>query len=101
MSRASSDVTVSRRRAGTPLARLFGRMGRSPGEAEYRKLEEKKKALAQATLEWHSLLREMEVNGESSDPRYESYFGAYLDAQQQEKQIDLQLFNFRNGLLGR
>jgi hypothetical protein len=41
----------------------------------------------------------MERNGESSRPQYERYYQAYLQAKQQEKEVDLQLFNHRRGLL--
>jgi hypothetical protein len=41
----------------------------------------------------------MEHNGESGDSRYESYYTAYLQARDQQKRIDLQVFNVRSGLL--
>jgi hypothetical protein len=54
----------------------------------------------EATEQWLSLLREMERNGETSEPRYETYFRAYLRSKQQEKRFDLELFNMRQGLTG-
>jgi hypothetical protein len=41
----------------------------------------------------------MERNGESGTAQYESYFQAYLQARQQEKAVDLELFNRRRGLI--
>lgn len=79
---------------------LFGR--RSIDETlEERRLEERLRGLAQATEEWRSLLREMEGSGESSNPQYERYYHAYVEARQQEKRADLALFNLRRGLVNK
>jgi hypothetical protein len=67
-------------------------------EREVRRLREKHASLTHATEEWLSLLRDMERNGESGHAEYERYFQAYLQAKQQQKSIDLQLFNRRQGL---
>jgi hypothetical protein len=86
------------------LGRLLGARDRSSNEAatreQIRKAEEKRKAAAEATRGWVSLLRDMEHNGESSLPRYETYYSAYLQSREQEKRIDLELFNLRQGLKG-
>ena len=63
------------------------------------RLEERHRSLVAATAQWSALLRDMELNGESSDPRYETYFKAYVEARQHEKRADLELFNIRAGLL--
>lgn len=76
----------------------FRRRGDDPGN-ELARLEEKQRSAAQATEHWLTLLREMEHNGESADPRYETYYQAYLQAREQQKRIDLQLFNMRRGLV--
>lgn len=76
----------------------FGRRSEDPRDALQR-LEEKQRSAARATEHWLSLLREMEHNGESGDSRYESYYTAYLQARDQQKRIDLQVFNVRSGLL--
>jgi hypothetical protein len=79
---------------------LPGRSRRVDGQSlEIRRLEEKCRALTDATEQWLTLLRDMERTGESSSPRYEAYFRAYIEARQQEKRADLQLFNVRQGLL--
>lgn len=67
--------------------------------SDMRRLEERYRALGHATQEWLSLLREMEGNGETADPRYGRYFSAYMEAKQQEKRADLELFNLRKGLV--
>ena len=57
---------------------------------------EKQRALQKATDQWLSLLREMEQQGQSGEAAYERYYRAYLDAKQQQKDVDLQLFNLRS-----
>jgi hypothetical protein len=42
----------------------------------------------------------MERAGQTADPRYDAYFQAYLQARQQEKRAELDLFNVRRGLRG-
>ena len=95
---------MARREGRSVLERLFGGGDRPGSEAaaheQVRKVEEKRKAAAEATRGWVSLLREMEHNGESSLPRYETYYTAYLQSREQEKRIDLELFNLRQGLKG-
>jgi hypothetical protein len=39
----------------------------------------------------------MERNGESGEARYDLYFQAYLQAKQQQKRVDLELFNLKQG----
>ena len=67
-------------------------------EVEVRRVEEKLRSSAQATEQWLNLLREMEMSGETADARYERYYQAYLQARQQQKRVDLELFNLRQGL---
>ncbi|GAC1445539.1 MAG: hypothetical protein NVSMB52_06950 [Chloroflexota bacterium] len=62
-------------------------------------LEEKCRTLEAATQQWLSLLRDMEISGESSHPRYETYFRGYVEAKQQEKRANLELFNAQQGLV--
>jgi hypothetical protein len=69
-------------------------------ESEVERLEDRRRTLARVTGDWLALVREMEANGETSDPRYERYFQAYLDARAQVKRVDLELFNYRHGLVG-
>jgi hypothetical protein len=69
-------------------------------EREMRRLRERHASLQRATDEWLSLLKEMELNGESGGSQYDRYYQAYLQAKQQQKDVDLQLFNRRSGLLG-
>jgi hypothetical protein len=63
-----------------------------------RRAEEKWRAAVETTQQWLTLLREMETTGESDHARYDTYFGAYLQARDQEKRIELELFNLRQGL---
>lgn len=83
----------------------FGRLRRlfsspAPRERGVRELESRRRSLRTATEGWLSLLRELEDEGRSSDPRYEQYYQAYLRAKEQEKRADLDLFNFQRGLEG-
>lgn len=71
-----------------------------PSASEVRRLEERYRVAQAATAQWQSVLRDMELSGESGDPRYETYFKAYIEARQQEKRFDLELFNLRRGLVG-
>lgn len=82
----------------SPLRRLFGSRPLDEGR-ELRRLNDRHDKLKRATQQWHTLLREMESNGESGTPQYERYFQAYLQARQQERAVDLELFNHRRGLL--
>jgi hypothetical protein len=72
----------------------------APGRREVQRIEERQRALADSTEKWRSLLREMEHAGQSADPRYETYYQAYLQAREKQKQVDLELFNLRRGLAG-
>lgn len=86
-------------RSTSPL----GRRERDTGHeerAEVRRLQERQENMHRATEEWLSLLREMEANGESASMQYERYYQAYLQAKQQKKMVDLELFNRRRGLVG-
>ena len=76
---------------------LFRRAPRVDGEVE--RLEERRRVLARATQDWLGLVREMEMKGETGDPRYERYLRAYADARMQEKRVDLAIFNYRAGLV--
>jgi hypothetical protein len=40
----------------------------------------------------------MEHAGQSGEAKYESYYRAYLQAKQHQKRVDLELFNYRQGL---
>lgn len=87
-------------RTRVPFGGFVGRLRKTDtGAAEFRRLEEKRRLLAETTEQWRSLLRDMERTGESGDPRYETYFKAYVEARQQEKRAELQLFNLRQGLV--
>lgn len=99
-----SDLHVSLLRSsetGEPrsfLRRVTSRLSRRhqvPVEHEVRKLQEKQVALRRATDEWLSLLRDMEQQGQSGEAAYDRYYKAYLGAKQQQKQVDLLLFNVR------
>lgn len=61
-----------------------------------RRIEERRRGLAEATEQWLSLLREMEQDGQTGDAKYEAYYRAYLQAKQQQKRADLELFNLRS-----
>jgi len=74
------------------------RRGDGPTMRDVQRIEEKHRAAHEATERWLSLLREMEHAGQSSDARYDTYYQAYLRAKQQQKHIDLELFNLRQGL---
>ena len=94
---------MARARQDSPVGRLSGLLRRRPGsasDAEFRRVEEKYRTAVEATQQWLSLLREMERNGETNEGRYEQYYNAYLQAKQQEKRSDLELFNLREGLTG-
>lgn len=80
------------------LAALFRKREPGPDESTVRRVEEKRRSSAAATEKWLSLLREMELNGETAQARYDTYYKAYLQAREQEKRIDLELFNMRQGL---
>ena len=79
-----------------PLGRTRG----ADAGADCDRLEQRQRSLTEASEKWHSLLREMELNGESARPQYERYYGAYIEARQVEKRADLELFNLRHGLVG-
>jgi hypothetical protein len=70
-------------------------------DIDYGRLEERCRVLATATEQWRTILRDMERSGESGDPRYDQYLEAYIDARQQEKRADLELFNLKQGLFRR
>ena len=73
----------------------FGGKEAIPIDSQVRRLEEKRLSLQRATNQWLSVLRDMEQQGESSHTSYDRYYQAYLDAKQQEKQVELSLFNLR------
>lgn len=89
------------RREQSVFGRLFGG-SRTPSAREereqLRRVEEKRRSAAEATRQWLTLLRELENNGESGRSTYESYYQAYLQAREQEKRVELELFNLRQGL---
>jgi uncharacterized protein involved in exopolysaccharide biosynthesis len=93
---------MARHRRTSPPGRfagLLGRRSRDGRRSHLERLEEKQRAAAEATLKWLSLLREMERTGETNEARYHQYFDAYLQAKQQEKRADLEVFNIREGLV--
>lgn len=91
---------MAQRRKDAPIRQFTMRFRRQePTESDFHRLEEKRRSLAAATQQWLSLLRDMERSGESSEPRYETYFRAYVEAKQQEKRAELELFNMRQGLV--
>ena len=73
---------------------------REPRPRNVEQLEERREMLTRVAQDWLSLLREMESNGETSDPRYQRYFQAYLDSRAQVNRAELELFNHRQGLVG-
>ena len=86
---------------GTVIRRLSQRLrGESPTSEgrRHRQTEERYESVSRAVDQWLSLLREMEHAGQSGEARYETYYQAYLQAKQQQKRIDLELFNLRQGL---
>lgn len=85
-------------RTTSPLRRRDTESGRAE-RAEMRRLQERQEKAHRATEEWLSLLREMERNGETATTQYERYYQAYLQAKQQQKSADLELFNRRQGLI--
>lgn len=88
------------RHPGHLIERLTGSLRRTNGGSrDMLRLAEKQRALSAATEQWLSLLRDMEHEGQSSDPRYETYYRAYLDAKRQEERAGLDLFNLRRGLV--
>ncbi len=86
-------------RSTSPLRRRDQDAGREE-RAEVRRLQERQENAERATQEWLSLLREMERNGETASTQYDRYYRAYLQAKQQQKSVDLELFNRRRGLVG-
>ena len=83
------------------FGRLFGgrRSSSAGNEAEQvRRIEAKRRSAAEATRHWITLLRDLENSGESGKSTYESYYRAYLQAREQEKRVELELFNMRQGL---
>ena len=80
------------------LRRLLGGANGDSADRQFDRLEQKCRVLERATRDWLTLLREMEQSGETNDPRYETYYRAYLEAKRQEDHAQLQLFNLRRGL---
>lgn len=77
-----------------------GQRGADTKPGDVRRIEERVRGYSAATQEWLTLLQEMERAGQTADPRYDAYFQAYLQARQQEKRAELDLFNVRRGLRG-
>lgn len=86
-------------RSSSPLRRRDREAAREE-RAEVRRLQERQENAQRATQQWLSLLREMEHNGETASTEYDRYYQAYLQAKQQQKAADLELFNLRHGLIG-
>ena len=83
------------------LARLFSSESSNDSAAERtRRAEEKLKAASEAIEQWLSLLRELGSNGESDSAGYDTYYRAYLQAREQEKRAQLELFNLQHDLAG-
>jgi hypothetical protein len=86
----------------TSLVRRFTGLFRSrdaePVASRYGRIEERYRSLSKAADQWLTLLQEMEAAGQTTDPRYETYYQAYLQAKQQQKRADLELFNLRQSL---
>lgn len=78
--------------------RLRGRGGAA--DLDVRRIEQRSRTASAATQQWLALLREMEDQGQTTDARYETYYQAYLQAKQQQKRADLELFNLRQSLTG-
>ena len=78
--------------------RVLGRSAASEGA--FWDIEERHRKVTAAAEQWHSLLREMEHSGHSGEARYEAYYQAYMRTKQQQKRLDLELFNLRQRLTG-
>ncbi len=91
---------MARHAQGSLVERLQRFVGRPPESShdDIRRIEERRRSLAAATQEWLALLREMEHEGRSGDAKYEAFYQAYLQAKQQQKRTELELFNLRHGL---
>ena len=79
------------------LSRVFRPPAPPSDSRRLRQAEARHRSLAQAEEQWLSVLREMEQNGESSESKYERYYQAYTRIKQQQKELELELFNLRNG----
>lgn len=82
------------------LTRLFRSDDAASFASRYGRIEERHRTLSRAAEQWLTLLQEMEAAGQTTDPRYEAYYQAYLQARQQQKRADLELFNLRQSLTG-
>lgn len=82
------------------LARLFSSRNTDSTDDRTRRAEEKLRAASEAIDQWLSLLRELEQTGESDSARYDTYYRAYLQAREQEKRAELELFNLQHELAG-
>ncbi|HCG02820.1 MAG TPA: hypothetical protein DEV93_20035 [Chloroflexi bacterium] len=82
------------------LGRLLwsGSEHKSGASEQTLRAEEKMHGASDAIEQWLSLLRELERDGESGDARYDTYYRAYLQAREQEKRAELELFNLQQGL---
>lgn len=94
---------MARSSHGSILRRVAERLrgnGANLNLQDVRRIEERHRTAQEATQRWLSLLRDMEHAGQSGDARYDSYYQAYLKAKQQQKLIELELFNRRQRLSG-
>jgi hypothetical protein len=82
------------------LTRLFRTGDADSVASRCGRIEERHRTLSRAAEQWLTLLQEMEAAGQTTDPRYETYYQAYLQAKQQQKRADLELFNLRQSLTG-
>jgi hypothetical protein len=80
------------------FTQLFRARGGDSYASRYGRIEERHRSLSKAAEQWLTLLQEMEAAGQTTDPRYETYYQAYLQAKQQQKRADLELFNLRQSL---
>lgn len=83
---------------GSLVRRLTRRGPTAQDTSSVERIEERKRTLSRATEQWLSLLREMEHAGQTGEARYETYYRAYLQSKEQQKRVDLELFNVRRGL---
>src|SRR5207302_1861981 len=96
----TGSMRLTRRSLAGRLLGLFRAGDVTTGANHYDRIEERYRNLSQAADQWLTLLHEMEAAGQTSDPRYDAYYRAYLQAKLQQKRADLELFNLRQSLSG-
>lgn len=77
------------------MARGLFSFRRTSKQHEIRRIEEKQESMAAATEQWLGLLQDMQAAGQVDEERYQRYYQAYLRSKQEQKKVDLDLFNLR------